>query len=447
VRPTIKVAGVDITPDVQFSTAKFTSMASGAVGLCDLYVRDRGHDQGPFVTGGELTCDWGEDRLWGGYLRKVSREFPLPVLPTPDHARKTPRYFHLEGGDYNTLLQQRIIYNKANPKLGNTSVPVEFVYNPSTYDDTIILDIVGKYTDLLADGVSLAGVQRVGVTVYDIPGITSGKGLRRDAWPEIAVAGYKVDQMLATIARNTGAIYYLDPRKVLDYVDVDTANSPYTLTDQPSGEFDVGYRELEILFDGVKLDNDAFVWGTTLGSSGVVTSRVQDATSIALHGRWQTGLNTAALYRQASVDAVAHSYVYGTLTSHRGAKDDRVAFSATVFNTPLIVAQKLRCVSAVEEFDDIYPIRRIEMTFPTPNDIKMVVALSWEPDIPWTFSEFQTLPIPVIRIPPPGGFSFPTEDWLYIDTFDVRTLCSDVSFGLADNNRHETRPWVPPFGS
>lgn len=440
-RPAISVGGVDVSDDVLWSTAQFSSMASGAAGLCDFYVRDRGHNKGPFATGAEITCDWGSDRLWGGYARKIFREFPLPVMPTGNNARDTPRYWHVGGADYNTLLDQRIIYNHANPVLGNTKDPVSFIYNPGAFDDTVITDLLTNYSDLLADGITLTGIQRVGVVVFDVPGITSGKGLKRGAWPEIAQSGYKLNQMLYTIARNTGAIFYIRPTKEFAYVDVDTVDSPYTLTDQPSGPFDVGYRELEILADGSKLDNDAAVWGTTLGSNAVVYSRVQDADSIAAHGRWQSGLPTAALYRQASADAVAGSYVYGTPTSHRGGKDDRVGFTATVFNTPLIVADKIRCVSAVEDFDEIYPVRKIDMTFPTRDDIKMVCTLSWEPDIPWDFSEFRNIDIKITTYVPPV-FHFPTSGkWLYLDNFDVRLWCDDFSFGTADNDRNEARRW------
>jgi hypothetical protein len=440
-RPTITLGGVDITADVQFATAQFSSQASGAAGLCDFYVRDRGHDKGPFETGAEIGCALGSDKVWGGYLRKVSREFPFPVSPTGNNARDTPRYWHLSGSDFNTLLDQRIIYNHRNPVLGNTSAPVSFIYNPGAFDDTVIIDLLTNYSDLLADGITLGGIQRVGVVVFDVPGITSGKGLKRGAWPEIAQSGFKLNQMLYTIARNTSAIFYIRPDKDFAYVDVDTVDSPYTLTDQPSAEFDVGYRELEILFDGSRLDNDASVWGQTLGSDKVVYSRSQDADSIAAHGRWQSGLPTAALYRQASADAVADSYIHGTPTSHRGGKDDRVGFTATVFNTPLIVANKVRCVSVVEEFDQVYPVRKIDMTFPTPNDVKMVCALSWEPDIPWDFSEFRNLDIKITTYVPPR-FHFPTSGkWLYLDTFDVRLWCNDRTFGTADNDRNENRIW------
>lgn len=445
-RPTIRLDEVDITGDVRFSDAQFSSQASGAPGLADLYVRDREHSRGPYATGAELTCDLGSTRIWGGYLRKVTREFPFAVSPTPDHARGTPRYWHLAGSDYNTLLNQRVIYNHINPVLGNVGTDIEFIYNPGSYDDDVIRDIITKYTDLPADGISLTGVQRVGVVVFDVPGITSGKGLKRGSWPEIAASGFTISQMLYTIARNTGAIFYIDPRKVLDYVDVDTVSSPYTLTDQPSGPFDVGYRELEILADGSKLDNDAFVWGTTLGSALVVFARSTDAPSVALHGRWQSGLPTAALYRQASANAVASSYVHGTPTSHRGGKDDRIGFTATVFNTPLVVAQKLRCVSVVEGFDAVYPIRKIDISFPTKDDVKMVAALSWEPDIPWDFSEFKldtykyTISSPpVFHWPKPPSGSDTAQ--LFLDTFDGRFWCSGVSFGVADNDRGENRVW------
>lgn len=419
-RPTIKVAGTDITDLVILKTAKFISQVNGAPGSFTIQVRDTGHSQ-VYTTGQEITVDLGADRVFGGFVTMAKRQFPLPVMKTVNKAKATPRYWNLVGVDYNILFQKRVIYDPVNP-----ASHVFFDYALTAYDDTVIKDLITNASDLVTyDGLSLDGVQRVAPAFYDVKGVTSGKGTANAGTP--ASAGYTVRDMLYSIGRETGAVFYIrplngTPRMELDYVDVDTLTSDLVLNDQPTGPNDIGYQDLWITNQGSDLRNDALVWGAALGASKVVFSRTQDDTpitgSIAVHGRWQVGLYSQGLYKQASADLVSNSYVYGTLHSLRGGKDDAVSFECSVFNQPLVPAMVMRAVSAVEDYDDTLPIRKMTMTFPTPNDTRMDLVLSWQPDQPWSIFETLWPSLPTIKLPGFPGFTPTPGGCGSTDTFD-----------------------------
>ena len=170
----------------------------------------------------------------------------------------------------------------------------------------------------------------------------------------------------------------------------------------------VGYRDMEIVNNGTGLVNDMMVWGAGTGSiNGQVTfARVEDTTSITDHGRWQKGEFRTDLYRQTSVNLRASSFVYGSPQNLRGGKDDAISILCTVFEPGFTVGQKVRFISTIFGFDDIIPIRRMRLTFPTPTDPQFELTLSHEVDDPWSTAEFYWPPInfdfpPIVIVEPP----------------------------------------------
>jgi hypothetical protein len=155
-----------------------------------------------------------------------------------------------------------------------------------------------------------------------------------------------------------------------------------------AGGESIGYRELEIDFDGSALRNDALCWGVGQGSLVPVFSRVEDATSIAAHNRWQVGSMSGSIWRQATIDQVADTYVYGSPQNKRGGKDDAVAIKCTVFEPSFRVAQKVPFESVVFGYSDVIPIRYQKITFPSHQKVRFDLILSHEIDDPWTVFEF-----------------------------------------------------------
>lgn len=374
----IRYDGTDITSNVMLRDAQFITKTNGSVGQAKLFVKDAAHSFG-FVTGKDLTVDIDGFRAWGGYVVRAKKKFFFPAQDTTDD-QEVVRGWEIEGVDYNVLFQKRIIFSSAHP-----TTKIAFQYGVDVYDDTIIKDIVANYLDLAGLGISTDGVERIDKPIFDIPG-NNHRG-------SVASAGDMWATAMRSIARATGAVFYISPTKVLTYTDVDQTG-PWTLTDQPADTWDVPYRELNINFNGTGLVNDMLVWGAASGSPRVVFKRVQDAPSIADHDRWQAGLFSQALYRQSSTDRIANSYVYGSPLNKRGGKDDQVSFNCVTFFPRFYAGMKIHCVSAIYDYDDVVPLRTAELTFPTkpsdPNTVipMMTLSISHEIDEPWSTAEW-----------------------------------------------------------
>ncbi len=418
---TIRYEGVDITADVLISSARFTAQTNGNPGPASLKVRDDGHTY-DFVSGGGLTVDINGIRMWGGYVTKALRVYPFDVEPT-DTPSESNRYWQLQGVDYNVLFNKRIIFDESDP-----AGTLSFDYPVGTYDDTIILDIFHNYLDIADDDISPAGVERVNVVSLDIPGVTSGKGTLTDGRSQVAAAGYTWKQSMDVIARATGAVYYINPDKVFCYVDVDTADAGRDISDTPSGS-DVGIQKFIVRQNGSNLVNDMLVWGAAPGVSTIVFSRSEDAASQTEHGVWQAGLFSQGLYKQASADLVADSFLYGTPQSKRGGKDDAVTVTGRVFEPVFRAGQKVGTTIDIFGYQDVLPIRRMDISFANPCEAIFDLTLSHEIDLPWSIFEmvFPAIGLPNIKpivIPP---FIPPVIDVLECDD-TVCGITDDFSF-------------------
>lgn len=364
----IRVNGIDITEKVAFDDATFTMAVNGFPGSFRIRVRDTEHTRS-FTTGAEVTLDIDGVRRFGGYLMAVTRLFAFPYDDTTDPT-SVARYFVLTGVDYNILFAKRILYDKARPANINLRAwPV------GSRDDIIIRYVFDHYTDLGADGVTYDGVQHIGSPNPDHAGVVGSGGLTfGDAMREIN--------------RLLSGVWYIDAYKDLKFVDVDEPTASKSLTDRPSGPTEVGYRDFTHVESGAALINDALVWGAGQGSPRVRFGRATDAASIAEHGLWQSGEFTTALYKQASVDERADTIVYGTPQSKRGGKDDHVGWMATTYDRSFSAGQKVDIESEIFGVQDVVPIRRLTITFPTPTDPKFQLAISHDVDVPWNFFEF-----------------------------------------------------------
>ena len=409
----IKVDAVDITDDVKIAGASFASLVNGVTGEAKFQVKDAAQTY-QFNSGDSLTLDVDGVRVWGGYVIAAKKIYALPVIDSSSPGVVT-RMWDVVGADYNILFNERIVFKESDP-VGKLS----FSYDADTYDNTIINDIFDNYLDIATDGLTRTGVTQIAKAILDIPGkIHSGL---------VASAGFTWKQMMDSVQRATGGVYYISPTKVLTYVDAETTTAAYGLSDQPDGINDTGYQSFTILEDGTKLVNDMFVWGAGNGSPNYVLSRTEDAASIALHGRWQLGLVTSALYRQASVDIVADSYVYGTPQSHRGGKDDAVTFMARVFEPFFLAGDIVDLTCGIFGYVDTLPLRRMTTTFASPIEPIFDLILSHDIDQPVSIAEFA--PWPGIDGPPPPPPPPPPECVCGITDPFTRTVAS--GWGTSD---------------
>lgn len=375
----IKIDSVDRTSVIVFATASFESAVNGTVGTCKFRVRDEDRTLS-FTVGDAIELLVDGDPVWTGFLQSWSRVYAFPAINVVEAG--LTRWIDIEGVDLNILFQKRIVHTVADPDdvFGK-------LYGPGTADSTAIADLVADYLDLSGDGLD------VSTKVETVADINVDQDAR--AWS----GGYTWAQAMASIAMLPAGVFFIDPARFLVYTDVNTANAPFAMSDQPTGD-DAGYREMSIVMDGTSLANDVFAWGMGYGSSEPVFVRDQDATSLAAHGRWQAGVVRAGIYKQATINRVAESIVDGSPSSQRGAKDDRVAVKVVTYVPGFLPAQKVDFTSAVFDFNDVIPIRRMRVTFDTPDTPKYELDLSHAIDEPWGFWDQFLFDFPRIIFPP-----------------------------------------------
>ena len=415
----IEYDGSDITADVLIDQASFTGLVNGNPGTCSFKVKDL-FQAYEFISGKELSLTIDGQRKWGGYVIRATKTYPLPVLDTTVNT-DLPRYWEVNGVDYNILFSRRIVWD-----LDDGVSKLSWLYSPATYDDTIINDLFDNYVD--TTGLTRDSVQRIAHAVLDLPGKDNDKGM-------IASAGFTWQQAMSSIARATGGVYYIDANKDLHYVDAEETTSAYVLTDTP-GDGDIGYQGFTFLEDGSHLINDMHVWGAGTGSPNYVYSRSRDLDSIAEHGLWQGSLVTAGLYRQASADIVADSYVYGTPQSLRGGKDDATTFTCRVFEPVYNTGEVVTWYCNVFGVDGELPIRRMVITFAGPTSPIFDLTLSNEIDLPIDIYEFYFPPIDIGGgidwPPPPPPQNEGCDESDITDTFDRPDTSFSTGAGTAD---------------
>jgi hypothetical protein len=418
----IVVGGIDITDDVMFQTASFTSAVNGFPGACSFRVRDTLHSH-VFVSGAETYLEIDGKRRWGGYITQVARGFAFPYDDTTDET-SVARFFTLTGVDYNILFTKRVLFDKANPtNVAFKEWPVD------TAADTVIRYIFDHYTTLADDG-----------CVYD--SVTNAGTINPDKRGSVGGPGYTFGDAMTDLNRLINAVWYFDAFKNLHFASADDRDNPIGLSDHP-GANEVGFRDASFLADGTKLANDVFVWGAGTGSRRIAFAHAESGPSQNAHGRWQYAEFTTQMYHQWAVDERASSILNGNDQSLRGWKNDRDAWTLTIFDTRFSLGHKVLVTSDAFGLSDVYPIRKTTITFPTPWDVQTELLLSHELDDPWNFYEFwfpkfqtvtpTTVPPPIIDPPPPPPD--PKCDLGITDTFSrvmQGPLQVDGEFGMSD---------------
>jgi len=359
----IRIGGVDVTNHVEWATASFTAKVNGAIGDCSLDILDR--DRSLLFTFGQEIVLWIDGVIrWGGWVQRPTRTFAMPVQP---HPLTSPVLWHIEGVDYNAIFDKRVVHDLAHP---------ERVWNyPAGTADNDVINNVWNYLDM--DGFT-KDIARVGPAVLDIPGVTARDG------GEVVAPGYTFRNVLTSIIRNTDAVFYCSPTKVITYVDSAEVNNPYTLTDQPNSVHDAGYREAKFIDDSTDMVNDAMFWGVGYGSQVPVFARHQDTTSQTDHGLWQAGQFTSGVYRQATAVAIAASYVDGSPAAHRGAKNPKRSIELVTWSTVFGVGDVVNIYNSSYGCTDVLPIRMMSVTWPTPVQPRFALQMSWEIDAAWS---------------------------------------------------------------
>lgn len=364
----IKVAGVDVSHDVIYSTAVFEAQMAAVPGLFSFSVRDRDmiYD---FLPGAEVTLDIDGTRSYGGWALQPTAAYAFPAADTSDLSAVKGRIWKLAGPDFNYLLDKRVLRRTDHP----TSLIPTLI--GSITDDAVIRTHFPTYFDIPA-GFDFTDASRI-LTTHTY----SGTGYDRYTFPTL---GTKMRDVLNDLAE-WGGVFYIDASKRLNYVPVQNTLAPWGFSDVPNGITTIGFRDGDLTDDITSIANDVFVFGGSewAGDGDVVVARRQNTDSMDLYGRWQlveNDLGNPKYKIQAQVDARANtlingadgtSYVLGSLGLVHPEKQFRATWHG--HKVPIIggVHRHLQPGEAVtvelQTFDITVtvPMRQVRITFPT----------------------------------------------------------------------------------
>ena len=309
----ILIGGANVTADVVYSRTDFTSIADGGVGTCTVTIDDKAHayTEANFVPRSSLELFIDGVRQWDGWLFTVNRSWPLPADDTSTPS-DVPRFWVLSGQDRNLLFTKRILFRQNDPidDRGLKDWP------KGTTDKQALEYTIDHYADMSDDGLTYRIRQVASPSPY-----------------EIFTLGY-VSAPLGTAfeecSQMTGAMYFVDPDRVMTYIDDMTVTAPAVLSDEPSGS-QVGYREFDVALDYSNAANDALVWGAGKGSSDAVFARYTDGGSVNGHGLWQWGDEFIGAWKAATAFRRAKTYVEGSSSHRRGHSDPVPVVTCTIF--------------------------------------------------------------------------------------------------------------------
>lgn len=360
------INGVNVIDNVVLADARFNSQTNGAPGMCSFRVKDLrngSYSMSSFPTGAEMILTIDNDRLWGGFITKVTQSYAFPVVDTTV-VNETERFWNIEGADYNILFSRRFVYNLDRPTHRLRTFP------KNTTDKQVLTHVMDNWVDLTGDGLHTNGIKHVGT-----PGPFSKF--------KPASPGDSLGTVFSRVAQNNGAIFYIDPNKVLRYVDDETVTAEYGLSDVPLKQplqLEVGYRDLTITESATEMANDVMVWGAGMGRPKMVFSRKKSETSIAKHGRFQFGVLRNDNWKTESVARYANTYLNGSPMNRRGHKNNHDFIRCTVYEPSFRAGQVVSFSSVAHDYYDNVPIRNMTITFPTRESVKFELELSHEID-------------------------------------------------------------------
>lgn len=412
--------GTDITNKVLWASARFEAQQNAVPGTFEFTVKDLDHTFSA-VTGKELLLEVDGSPLYGGYVLQVGRKYPFPAMDTVTvDPVDIPRYWVLRGVDYNILFDKRLLRNPADytHQIPNSATNIKA--------GAVIRKACTDYLDVPAGFDTTTYVDDS--EVYPYNGVTDPSGLTgtKYGWTQ---QGSLWRQLMEDVTAFSGAVWYFDAEKNLHHHDIEDAVMRWGFSDAPNhGGITVspnsyqgstiGPKEIEGTEDGAHMANDAFVWGggKFAGAGATVMGRVQNATSITDHGRWQlveTHFGEQGYGTQTHVNNRANLIVNGSpgavgADQNRGLRYPQWSFRFTWYahDVPMLsgVRNHLRpgylSTIALETFGpegdplvQLLPLRTMTITFPNLDQngngyVQFEGMFGLQPDDPFSLWRF-----------------------------------------------------------
>lgn len=436
----IKLDGVSIVDDVLIADAKFTALADGQPGPCSITVKnDKGqYAPGDFVMGQTLELYIDGQREWDGWLFDFKRTWPFEVMDTSSPLQ-VPKYWKLRGFDRNLLFQKRFLYDQNDPDNEN-GLPE---YAIGTTDKAALLDICANYVHLSGTGLSTSGIKEV------ISPSQGGKFI-------LGYVGAPWGLAFDDCAKMSGAVFYIDPDRVIHYRGDTDVNAPWDLTDNP-GDGDEGYAQFLWTDDFTDCATEAFVWGAGYGSKYPVLAHAES--NIDTYGRWQWADIFVGAYKQATVNKRANTYLRGSPGHRRGHDEPVPVVTLTQYKPGMRCGMVANVISEIHEVSDSLPCRRLDITFPTPTSVKYDMEMTLKIDAPfsapdlWRLQDWRDRSDDDPPSAPPGGTTTVEvgNALLLIDDFERGTAELDAYYTCGESygplfDGIYTPDWSMPYG-
>lgn len=376
---------VEITENVIFASAKFTTLMNGIPGPFEITVRDPNQEY-DFITGHELYLYLDDEKVYGGYITQISATYIMPADKIEDAGTYDKRAWVLRGVDFNINFDRRVIRRTADYLTALPFVAVD------VFDGEALIFLIDNYLDFPTfDTSNMDNVQYFNI---------EGPSGRTGAYVQ---QGSKWRDQMQNTAQLAGALYFINANKEIHYHGYDTLESTWGFSDDPDSVDTFGFREVEVTRDGSVIVNDALVWGGSqfAGTGGTVFNRTIDVTSENTYGRWQTAevhFGEEGYGIQAGVDARADAIVNGppganAYNQQKGLRFPQWTAKFTFFSTDIPAIPQPGYIFPITlsafGIDMPLPMRSLTMTFPEVDGngaalVKMVGDFALLVSDPWT---------------------------------------------------------------
>jgi hypothetical protein len=397
----IRLDGVAITTHVNYARTSFVGVADGQVGSASVVLEDP--DQvlvaSDFRAGMTLELYVDGEREWDGWVFGVRRGYNFDA---DDTAQGTPRDWTLTGLDRNLLFQKRFLFRQDDP----TDPTGLRDWEQGTMDRTALEYAIANYVDLAGDGIDTSG----GIKTIATPGPYEDFTL--------GYVGAQLGTLFEDASKITGGVFFIGPDRVLRYVGDTDVTAPFDLCDTDHG---VGYREFEAVLEGTDMANDALVWGAGVGSADPAFGRYRSTDSIATHGLWQWSDQYLGSSLDLTMERRAETYVEGSPSHRRGHGDPVPAVTCVIHEPGVHAGHVVDFHAHTFDYTQHLPVRKVAITFPTPDAVRYELELSLKVDTPYGVPDlwdFGSRNPPPDDPPPPTGGTPDGGTPVLIDHFD-----------------------------
>ena len=409
----IIIAGAEMAHDyVIWRETSFETVGAAQPGTCSISLRDP-ESSLVFTEGCIIQLKIDGTMYWQGYLYTKTMTYWFPY---GDPERK----WVLGGVDLNIILDKLVVYNKTKlnrfpdgggaypggvmtcPKVDDKDPPPIKPRGTVPRGETDVVFLLNCFKDtdlaLIKPTIKTTLMKPIDTPFPDGCGNTMSAGTNlRGLLENTASDVHKSEQ--------GSVIFYIDPDGYLIWDDIDEFNAPFSVSDDAS--IDVGCYGLTLTRDISNIKDDVFVFAGSVSpeldsnQNYLNWAHEKNELSIGKYGRFQFSETASSNWSQLAVTALAKKYI-----TQEGTPACRANF--TVYKPGLFPGQKITIAATAHDVTVVLPIRRVSMSFPSPQIVAYAIDASADTQDPWGI-------LLALKRPPQRGLVQPRFKTIMID--------------------------------